>query len=194
MGRGLWHKDNSLLSGQACTPGLAEDWSAFFSFNVVKFPFFHFPSWETWRELLIPRPANPTKGNAGAFVLNYSDKKHSILTRFTPSPKLSERTDDSGTKKHMVCCSWVYFSFLSLQPSPFLPPEKRSRTVRKTQSHFSVCLHCPPLGFLAKPLVSLSHTLLITAMAGPLSHKNVFFHMFARSYDQSDIHVLIPWR
>lgn len=77
----------------------------------------------------------------------------------------------------------------------FSPAEKRSRTVRKTHSHFSVCLHRPPLGFPGQPLVSLSHTLLITAMAGPLSLKNVWFHMFARSYHQSDqIRVLIPWR
>lgn len=101
--------------------------------------------------------SNPTKGKAGAFVLNYSDKKHSIPASHTSPHTLRGQTAaQRGT----------WFSRRSLSKEAGLSERHRVTSV-------SALLPAPRVSSHA--LVSLSHTLLITAMAGLLSQKNVFF-------------------
>lgn len=91
----------------------------------------------------------PTQGRAGAFVLNYSDKK--ALYPGQPHYPTQVMRTDGGTKRHMVC--------------PLAPLTEGSR-LEETES--PQCLpYKPPL----RSLVSLYHTLLITAMTGPLSQR-----------------------
>lgn len=91
-----------------------------------------------------------TQGRAGAFVFNYSDKKHSIQSHNATHFKRI----DVATKRHMVCSR--------------VPLSKGNR-LKETVTSVSVLLPAPRVSGPA--LVSLYHTLLITAMTRPLSQR-----------------------
>lgn len=119
---------------------------------------------------------SPTQGRPGAFDLNYPDKMHSVpVIHTTPYTLRGQTTAQRST--------WFALSF----------PELKSRRLKDTESTQYTLLPTP---WVSSPaLVSLYHTLLITAMNRPLSQRMPspsFFwsHMFAGSCSQLCVSIL----
>lgn len=105
------------------------------------------------KEAVYTMSGSPTQGRARAFVLNYLDKKHSIPTSHTTlHTSRGETAAQRGT--------WFSLSF---------PRAKVAEAQRDRVTSVSALL---PAHRVSSPgLVSLYHTLLITAMTGPLSQR-----------------------
>lgn len=102
------------------------------------------------KEAVYTMSSGPTQGRAGVLVLNYSDKKHSIPASH-PTRHTSSGATSGGTKRRMVC--------------PLVPPWVKGSRLKDTESPQSLPRSPAP------GLLSLYHTLLITAMTRPLSQR-----------------------
>lgn len=113
-------------------------------------PFLHFPSGHKGSCLHDVRQSNPGQGQG---ILNYSDKKHSNPTSHTTlHTSRGETAAQRGT--------WFSLSFLRAK----VAEAQRDRVT-------SVSALLPAHRVSSLGLVSLYHTLLITAMTGPLSQR-----------------------